>query len=1058
MDQKIRPNDEEKLRLLDALQRINNIDTETASLDILLSHILKFLLDILQCNSTLIIQPNNLLTSKYQKFSLSTSSPSPQKAALKKETLIGNSVTAIISQTLTSQQAINLDLKLPEYAQYQSDSILEIDNILTIALHLNEHTVWLLGAEFGINSTSKLNNNRALLNEIAQPISNTINTFLTYEALRQVNNTEQQNLSYLDALYRISQIIFLQDDMHEMLGKIMQEILEIFSCDRAWLLYPCDPNIEEWSVPIEQTRPEWPGAKARAESGDEDETSAIKITEATKMVFRSALAAGGVVTYDINNNEHFRSGPDIKMFAIRSQMVNVIYPRHGKPWLFGIHYCAQHHSFSINQAKKFEAISHRIADAITNCLTLKESQKKEEKYRTLVENAPEAIIVYDAETGKINDANENAFKLLDLDRQNYRNTSFFSLGLHGEFSGENSSRELKSKSDLAVSGKVPIFEYEIYRKLESIPCEIRLVKLPSEDNILIRGSISDISARKNSEAHTNKLSSALEQTADAIAITNKHGVIEYVNPAFEKITGYTKNNLIGKNMSILKTANQSDTFYPELWASLNTGKIFNEVILNKKQSGSTYYEQKSVTPLKNERGYITHFISTGKDVTETMKTQERLNYLAHHDTLTELPNRAYFVDRLSHALLRAKRCSTKTAILFIDLDRFKYINDSLGHDIGDEALQLVAKKLAYCLRECDTVARLGGDEFAVILEHINTSNDAALISKKIVSMLTLPFFVQKHEIFLTASIGISLFPDNGMDTSTLLKHADVAMYRSKELGRNQYEFYTDDLTLRAYERLKLENDLRHAVAREEFELYYQPQINLHSGKTYGLECLLRWHHAEWGAIPPSEFIPVLEETGLIIQVGEWVLRKACAQLSDWQNAGIPPERLSINISSRQFDIADFEQTIKNILRETKAAPERLEFELTESLLVKNEHITFDLLERFNQMGIRLSIDDFGTGYSSLSYLKRFPIHTLKIDHSFIRDITTDPEDASIVNTIITLAYQLGMEVIAEGVETQDQLLFLTKHKCNISQGFLFSPPISANKVSEFLTKNYSFYS
>lgn len=889
---------------------------------------------------------------------------------------------------------------------------------------------------------------KEFLDNIVQPITHKFNAFLTYEALSQVNKKEYQNLHNLDALYRISQIIFKYNDMDEMLNKIMNEILEMFSCDRAWLLYPCDPNVLEWSVPIESTRPEWPGANANY--------AMIEISEQVKKVMHTALDAGRVVTFDTKKDEFFRQSIEAKIFSIRSQMINAIYPRHGKPWMFGVHYCTQHHSFSLNETRKFEALSHRIADAISICLTLKESQESEEKYRTLVENAPEAIIVYDATTGIIIDANQNAFGLLSLDKDNYCNTSFFSLEPSDELYGCNSSLELKAKSDLAVSGNVPVFEWNIFSESKLIPCEIRLIKLPTKDSVLIRGSISDISQRKNSEVHAYKLSSALEQTADAIAITDTNGVIEYVNIAFENITGYSKHSLIGKNMSILKSDDQSNAFYQELWTNLNSGKIFNDVIINRRLNGTTYYEQKSITPLKNVQGQITHFISTGKDVTESMKTQERLNYLAHHDILTELPNRTYFIDHLSQALLRAKRCRTKVAVLFIDLDRFKYVNDSLGHDIGDEALQLVAKILSKCLRGSDTIARLGGDEFAVILEGIHTEKDAASSSKKIVSALTLPIFVQKYEIFLTASIGISLFPDNGTDTRTLLKHADVAMYKSKELGRNKYEFYTADLTYRAYERLKLETHLRNALGRNEFELYYQPQVNMLNGEMYGLECLLRWHHPEWGIVLPSEFVPILEETGIITQVGEWVIRTACMQLAEWQEEGIPPKNLSINISTRQFDLLDFEPTIKNILVETSAEPHRLELELTESLLVKNERITFDLLKRFDQMGIRLSIDDFGTGYSSLSYLKRFSIHTLKIDRSFIRNITTDPEDASIVDTIITLAHKLNIGVIAEGVETKEQLQFLVARKCNISQGFLFSSPIPAKEVSKYLAKNYLF--
>jgi len=1033
--------------LLCALQRINHIDTQAASLEKLLTRVLEVLLDILNCHDARIIQPCDPLVSECRILSQITSLPS-NNLLRNKELQVSSSLAAIMHQTLQQAQAVVYNLNLPEYQQYQDNHDQAMDSLLAIAIRLKSDTIWLVNVEFRAAMPAILNENRLLLNEIAQPITNTINTFLAYEALRQANKEEQQNLSYLDALYRISQIIFLQDEMQDMLSKILQEILEIFSCDRAWLLYPCDPDTEEWSVPAEQTRPEWPGAHA--------EKLPLKINATTRMVFQVALDADGVVTNDIKEDENFRNGPDIKMFSVRSQMVNAIYPRRGKPWLLGLHYCAQHHSFSINETRKFEAISHRIADAITSCLTLKESQESEARYRTLVENAPEAIVVYDAETGKMVDANKNAFNLLCLNRHEYHNVSFFSLGSVEGLPSQNLSFTLKAKTDLAVSGDTSVFEWEISNGTKLMPCEIRLVRLPSKDGTLIRGSISDISERKKSEAQTNKLSSALKQTADAIAITNKHGVIEYVNPACEKMTGYAAEELIGQNMSILKTRNQSDVFYQELWASLNCGEVFNDVVINRRKNNSTYYEQKTITPLKDGVGRITHFISTGKDITETIKIQERLSYLAHHDTLTALPNRVFFIERLNQALSHAKRSSTKVAVLFIDLDRFKYINDTLGHDIGDKALQLVAKKLSQCLRESDTVARLGGDEFAVILEDINSPDKAALISKKIVSTLSRSFFVQQHELFLTASIGISLFPDNGNDTSTLLKYADVAMYRSKELGRNQYEFYTDDLTSRAYERLRLETDLRHALERQEFELYYQPQINLLNGELSGLECLLRWRHPEWGLISPCEFIPVLEETGLIIQVGEWVLRQACVQLSCWQNEGIPPKRLSINISSRQFDMVAFEPAIRKILAETLAEPGRLEFELTESLLVKNERITFDLLERFNLMGIKLSIDDFGTGYSSLSYLKRFPIHTLKIDRSFIKDVTHDPEDATIVDAIITLAKKLNLEIIAEGVETPDQLQFMIAHQCVIAQGFLFSPPIPAREVETFLSKDYLF--
>ncbi|MHB8728271.1 MAG: sensor domain-containing protein [Sulfuricaulis sp.] len=439
-----------------------------------------------------------------------------------------------------------------------------------------------------------------------------------------------------------------------------------------------------------------------------------------------------------------------------------------------------------------------------------------------------------------------------------------------------------------------------------------------------------------------------------------------------------------------------------------------------------------------------------RDITERLQAQQRLQFLAHHDALTSLPNRAMFLERLDHALTRARWTQRPLAILFLDLDRFKNINDTLGHDIGDSALRVTAERLKSCVREGDTVARLGGDEFTVLLEDIANSDDVPAIAQKITDTLSRPFDLDGREFTITTSIGISLYPSDGDDSLKLLRNADTAMYRAKDQGRNKFQFYSAEMSAKALEKFMIENSLRHALDREEFLLYYQPQVDLSTGSIAGVEALLRWRHPELGLIPPAQFIPVAEETGLMKSIDEWVLRTACTQARAWQSAGLPSVSMTVNLSGRTLSESGLADAVGKNLRATGLAPRFLELEITESVIMKNAQATVEMLESLSRMGVRLSIDDFGTGYSSLSYLKRFPIDTLKIDQSFVRDITTDADDASIVTAIVAMGHGLGLKVIAEGVETQGQLAFLRNQGCDGMQGFLFSRPLPAAELTRLL--------
>jgi diguanylate cyclase (GGDEF)-like protein len=447
-------------------------------------------------------------------------------------------------------------------------------------------------------------------------------------------------------------------------------------------------------------------------------------------------------------------------------------------------------------------------------------------------------------------------------------------------------------------------------------------------------------------------------------------------------------------------------------------------------------------------------IGTFQDVTDRRRDEERLSYLANYDVLTGLPNRYLFQDRLSHAMRQADRMRCKVGLLFLDLDRFKTINDTLGHAFGDDLLNQVAQRLRNAVREVDTVARLGGDEFTVTLESLASEADASAVAEKIIAAMASPFRLGAHEVFVTTSIGVTLYPDDATAVSALLKNADTAMYRAKEEGRNNYQYFRLEMNNRAHERLALETSLRSALGKGQFQLYYQPQLALASNRVIGFEALLRWRQSDGTMMSPALFVPILEDTGMIVEVGAWALRVATQALASWHKAGHEQVSVSVNLSARQFQQVGLVGEVAAALAASGVAPEKLELEITEGTLVEAKHCV-ETVEALYKLGTRLSIDDFGTGYSSLSYLKRFPLHKLKIDQSFVRDITVDADDAAITNAIIALSHSLGLNVIAEGVETPEQLRHLRMHGCDEIQGYLLSKPMPADDVLPWLELNHA---
>lgn len=601
-----------------------------------------------------------------------------------------------------------------------------------------------------------------------------------------------------------------------------------------------------------------------------------------------------------------------------------------------------------------------------------------------------------------------------------------------------------------LRAKVSVF-VDLYHKIQAIKRhEEHLEILVAQRTAALTLEIAE---RKQAEVAIRKLSSAMEKVADSIFITDCNGVIEYINPAFEIITGYCKEEALGQTPRIIKSGKHDEQFYLQIWETLSQGEVYRNVFINRRKDGQLYHEAVTITPLTDEHGKITHYISSGKDITENIQTQERLHHLAHHDALTGLPNRVLFVERLKHALQRAERRKRSVAVLFLDMDRFKIVNDTLGHEAGDRLLQAMAARLHACVREGDTVARFGGDEFAGFLSDVASPEDVAIVVGKFLDALAPPFLIDGHELFISGSIGISLYPEDGTDTQTLMKNADSAMYRAKQMGGNTSEFYHSEMTEHALTRLSRESGLRRGLEREEFVLHYQPQFDLKSGEVVGFEALIRWENNETGAMQPNEFIPLLEETGLIVQVGEWILRTACMQHAAWLAAGLPPLRMAVNISSRQFDGDELIKTLRKVLDAHCMEAQYLELEITETILMKNAEPDIEALQALSDMGMRFAIDDFGTGYSSLTYLKRFPINVLKIDKAFVHDITSNPDDAAIVRAIITMAHSLNMKTVAEGVETREQLEFLRTQGCDYAQGYYFSPPLSGPEIEHLMKVN-----
>ncbi len=675
-------------------------------------------------------------------------------------------------------------------------------------------------------------------------------------------------------------------------------------------------------------------------------------------------------------------------------------------------------------------------------------EESRDSYAKLYEFAPVGYLTLD-DTGKILEVNLTAATLLGIERLRLINKPFVTLLNRGESKPFFSHLKQSLDSELPISTRLRI------KKTNGQVMVVRVESVAMHNTEHVSKCLtafSDISKEVDADYLARKLAtSILENTPEGVMITDAQQRIVDVNRAFTTTTGYTRDEAIGKTSSLLDSGRHDDAFYQELSQTLNAEGRWQGEVWNRRKNGEIYPEWLNITAIQDETGTVINYAGIFSDLSSQQQVRKRLHRLAYYDALTELPNRELFYDRLINSIANAKREGNQLALLFLDLDRFKIINDTLGHTVGDSLLKAVSAMLKQCVRESDTVARLGGDEFTIILNAISNPEGVVKVVSSIFDDLKKPLLLDLNELFVCASIGISIYPDDGDNPNTLLKHADIAMYQAKRSSQKGFQFFEKKMGETINQRLSLVNELRHALKNNALQLAYQPKIDLTNGRFIGMEALLRWQLPDMQWVSPTLLISVAEESGLMLSLGEWVLHQAFTQAAVWVDNGHRNFRMAINLSGLQISRGHLVAQVRELLRQTGLDPHYLEFELTETILMENEKSIIHTLRSLQEMGIHFSVDDFGTGYSSLAYLQRFAINRLKIDRSFIADVMSNKNDAEIVANIINLGHSLNLKVIAEGVENQAQLDYLQQRSCDEVQGFFTGPPVFADQMTQIMS-------
>ena len=657
------------------------------------------------------------------------------------------------------------------------------------------------------------------------------------------------------------------------------------------------------------------------------------------------------------------------------------------------------------------------------------------------------IVLYDAQTGAIRDCNKTAALLFGLTVDHFKTLNFAALHLE-----PSAAEAFNSLGELELQSRDQFFtEWPLRRADGSVfPAELRLRPHHIEGEALYLLTIDDLTRQQEYEDSLALAQQVFDNAAEAVMITDAENRIVRINSAFTRITGWTAEESLGRNPSFLSSGKQSPEFYREMWQTLSEAGVWQGEVVNRRRSGQYYPEWLSISTVRNRQGKVTHYLAIFSDISERKRAEGLIHRYSWFDSLTDLPNKALLIDRINQAIIAAQNEGKPLYLLAFNLNRLKHINDSLGHNIGDEVLKIVAQRLVKATREGDTVSRVTGDDFVVVVPRLSQPHRAINLAERLVESINAPMDIQGNAIHITANAGLSVFPADGTEPDTLLMNADAALNHSRTQGQNKIAFFEPHMNAAILEKINLQGELTAALANRQFLLHFQPQLDLQTQRLTGVEALIRWQHPERGLVSPAVFIPAAEELGLIVQIGDWVIDEACRNLARWRQRGLTELCVAINLSAHQFAHTNLVQTVRDAIVRHGVPPERIELEITEGVAMHDADEVLTRLHELKAIGVQISIDDFGTGYSSLAYLMRFPVDKLKIDQSFVRDMGNSSEADSIVRAIVALAHGLSLAVIAEGVETDAQLDRLKHIGCNEIQGYLLSRPLSFDDVSQWI--------
>ena len=791
------------------------------------------------------------------------------------------------------------------------------------------------------------------------------------------------HLRFVENLDRVNSAIRGTNDLEQMMTDVLDTVLSIFECDRAWLVFPCDPQAPTWRCPMERTRPEYPGAFALGLE--------LPVDAHVAESWRTLRAANGPVTFGPGGDCPLAADFPSR-FSIQSFIAVVVYPKIGQPWLFGLHQCSYPRIWTAEDRGLFQEVGRRLSDGLTTLLTFHNLQQRETEARRLAEGQHR------------------------LNRALRLRSNCNQLLIHAE----SESKLLHDVCRLIVEGGNYLMAWVGMAEQDTDRTVKPVAKYGLDDGYLNSVSISWADNERGRGPTGTAIRSGEVQICQDMLNDSRMGPWQQVirNSGFRGSAALPLTDAAGTFGTLSIYAAVPDAFIPD-----------------------------EVELLQELAADLAYGIRTLRIRSEHRAAEEKLAFLAHHDPLTRLPNRLLLRDRFEQAVAGARRRGARVAMLFLDLDGFKEINDSISHEVGDGLLIQVAERLQSCIRTTDTVSREGGDEFVVLLTDIGDFDGTARVAQQILAAIEQPFEINGNHLHTTVSIGISFYPTDGTDFETLRSNSDAALYYAKDSGRNTYRFFDEQMNRAATERLQTQANLRAALKNEEFLLHYQPQVRLSDGRIVGMEALVRWQRPGADLVAPGRFIAAAEQSGLIIPIGQWVLNEACRQAVEWRAAGVPDLVVSVNLSVVQFRRSNILHDVTAALRDSGLPAELLELELTESVLLHDTEAALETLRALKKIGVRLAIDDFGTGYSSLSYVKRLPVHKLKIDRSFVHGLGESAEDAAIVRAVIQLGQSLQLEVVAEGVETGAQLDFLAANGCDQIQGFLVSRPLPAGLFS-----------